>query len=38
MHRCQQHMHIDSCFVRMGRKTILVFQCSGSYALNASVI
>lgn len=33
LHCCQQHMHIDSCFVCVGRKTVLVFQCSGRYVL-----
>lgn len=33
VHCCWQHMHIDSCFVSVGRKTVVVFQCSGRYAL-----
>lgn len=33
MHCCQQHVHTESCFVCVGRKAVLVFQCSGMHAL-----
>lgn len=33
MHCCQQHVHTESCFVCVGRKAVLVFQCSGMHGL-----